>query len=270
MCLAALAWGVSPRFPLVIAANRDEFYLRPADPLGWWPVQEGAARVLAGRDVQAGGTWMGVNDAGRFGLLTNVRRPDPVPEAAPSRGHIVPQWLESGRSARALTASADWQAYAPFNLLGGDLRQGELFWLSNSSGAPLLQPVGPGVHGLSNAALDTPWPKLLALKAQLSWALKSAGSVRDLADRLLTSLADGTAAPDDQLPQTGVSLEIERMLSPIFIHSEARGYGTRCSTVLIVETDGPGASLTLIERSHRPDGAERCFTLPWPAVRLQA
>ena len=249
MCLAAFALNAHPRFPLVIAANRDEFFARPAAPMSWWPA--GGTEVLAGRDLEAGGTWFGLTRAGRLALLTNVREPGRQIAGAPSRGDLVVDWLTG-----ATTAPAFVQALRPgyngFNLVMGDLAAGTWHWASNRADATVA--LQPGVHGLSNASLDTPWPKTVGLKTDLTEALDAAGSTDDLIARLLEALADDRPAPDAALPDTGVGLARERLLSPRFVRMPGpdgkAAYGTRCSTVLVREALPDGRRRTrVVERS---------------------
>jgi uncharacterized protein with NRDE domain len=269
MCLAAIAIDASVRFPLVVAANRDEFFHRLAAPLAWWTPDGGSRPILAGRDLAAGGTWMGLGASGRFALLTNVRRPGgSVAADAPSRGLIVPGWLQADEAADPFWARTALSKRAPFNLIAADFRRGECFWASNEHDA--IQRIGRGVVAISNAAaLDAPWPKVQRLKTQMQQTLSgadggvSAGdrhpmSVDALTARLFASLADQTPAADEQLPHTGLSLERERQLSPAFIHTPGGVYGTRCSTLVITERAG-GRSIThVLERSF-PGGTGRGF-----------
>jgi len=238
MCLALVAIDAHPRYRCVIAANRDEFHARPAAPAAWGqaaPFRD----ILAGRDFAAGGTWLGVTAGGRFALLTNVREPHRCMANAPSRGELVPRALDAEHDpARALAAiAADGAAYNGFNLLSGDA-QGAI-WFSNRAASPLS--VGPGVHGLSNALLNTPWPKVTQTKSAFAkWATHANEDFQPL----FALLADRTVASDAALPATGVDLEWERVLSAPFIVSER--YGTRCSTVVTIDRDG---NAQLIERT---------------------
>lgn len=251
MCLVALALNASPHFPFVVAANRDEFFARPARPMGWWPEQPD---LLAGRDLSAGGSWLGLTRAGRFALLTNVREPGRQRADAPSRGALVLDWL-NGRDDAPAFAERLGRGYNGFNLLAADAPRGHWHWISNRAAAP--RRLADGLHTLSNAALDTPWPKTVGLGAALAEALSMSRSADVLAERLLAALADATPAPDEALPDTGVGLERERLLSPRFVsmpdpHRPGLAlYGTRCSTVLVGEADG---ALLAIERSVAADG----------------
>ena len=233
MCLVAFAIDESRRFPLVLATNRDEFFDRPAARLAWWTPAEGGPEILAGRDLSAGGTWMGLTAAGRLALLTNVRRPfTPDPEA-PSRGRIVPNWLGTELRPDQFWMQTSLSGHAPFNLIAADFRRGDCFWASNDHAIP--RRIERGIFGLSNPALDTPWPKVVNLKARLGAALAQAESVDELSNELFAALADRTPAPDDQLPSTGIGREREQMLSPAFIRTPDGRYGTRCSTIIITE-----------------------------------
>ncbi|HSI51226.1 MAG TPA: NRDE family protein [Ideonella sp.] len=268
MCLAAIALDQHPRFPLVIAANRDEYLDRPASMLDWWMPPGDSPAVLAGRDLKAGGTWLGVTAAGRFGLVTNVRRPMLTEPSAPSRGEIVLRWLGSAARADRFWPSIAMAGYAPFNLIAADFQRGECFWASNEDGHP--RRLDRGVFGLSNAALDTPWPKVQALKARLTQALLQTGPAEQLRDQLFAALADGKMAPDAALPQTGVPLTVERMLSPAFIRSADGRYGTRCSTVLITERIGTRLITQVYEQTHDTGLAStppvQRQLLDWPPV----
>jgi uncharacterized protein with NRDE domain len=255
MCLAAFALNAHPRFPLVIAANRDEFFARAAAPMGWW--RSGAAEIMAGKDLSAGGTWLGLSRSGRFALLTNVREPGRQDPAAPSRGALVTSWLGSDLPADAFAAALP-PGYNGFNLIAGDVQRSAWHWLSNRAEQPVA--LGAGVHGLSNAALDTPWPKTLALRSALTQGLSASPSADALAQHLFTALADTSIAPDTRLPDTGIGLARERALSPAFIRipdpdsPERAIYGTRCSTVLISERQD-GVTLTRVfERTVSPLG----------------
>jgi uncharacterized protein with NRDE domain len=243
MCLIAFACGVHPDHPLLMVANRDEFHARTALPLAWW---EDRPRVLAGRDVQEGGTWLGLSRSGRAAAVTNVRGPDAADRRPLSRGALVADFLDGSLSAEAFAEQLESrsQDFGGFNLLLFDDR--ELRYVSNRP-AFVSRPVPPGVHALSNARLDTPWPKAEAARmAMQDWI------ARDLADEaaLLAHMADRTPAPDEQLPHTGVGADMERALSSAFIALPA--YGTRCTSLLRVSADG---SASLFERRYDRRGA---------------
>ena len=251
MCLILIAYRCHPGYPLLIAANRDEFHDRPTAPLAFW---SDAPQILAGRDLQQGGTWMGISRSGRFAALTNYRDPSRVLPHAPSRGHLVSDYLQGDQPVEDYLArlASQASAYNGFNLLIGDAHG--LYCYSNDAGAP--QALTPGWHGLSNRLLDTPWPKLKRGLALMRRTLEQRPVPGP--DDLLAVLADRTLAPDAELPQTGVPLEWERWLSPIFI--DAPGYGTRSSTVLLVADTGQAH---MVETTWA-DVSRREFRLPWP------
>lgn len=237
MCLIVVAWGVHDDFPLVVAANRDEFHDRPAAPAAAW---EDAPGVFGGRDLQAGGTWLGIARGRRFAAVTNVREPGVAPGRR-SRGDLTREYLTGNESAAAFAGRIDGAAYSGFNLL---LSDGEsLCYTSNRISAPRILP--PGIYGLSNHLLDSPWPKLVTARERCAVALAA------LPDRaaFFDVLADDEIVPDEELPATGVSLEWERRLSAIFVRSP--GYGTRASTVLTLSARG---AAILEERRFGPAG----------------
>lgn len=245
MCLILLAWDAHPDYRLIVAANRDEFYARPTAPAAWWPELPG---VLAGRDLEGGGTWLGVDRKGRWAALTNFRDPADRRESARSRGLLVRDYLagEAAPIAYLEGVAATAGDYRPFNLLVGT--DDSLAWYGSRGGPG--RPLVPGLYGLSNALLDTDWPKVSDGKRDLAALLARPGAVDP--EALFALLADGAIAPDDRLPATGVSLEWERRLSARFIRSP--DYGTRSSTLLLVGRDG---SRQLIERSFPAGGVVR-------------
>jgi uncharacterized protein with NRDE domain len=256
MCLAALALNAHERFPLVIASNRDEFFARPAAPMAWWSPASGGPELLSGRDLEAGGSWFGLSRHGRLALLTNVREPGRHQPTAASRGGIVIDWLQGALAADAFAQTLQAQQHNGFNLIVADLRaqpSPQWHWINNR--VPTTQTLASGVFGVSNAALDTPWPKTRGLKQALSEALAQPTSADELAQALFQALADRGKAPDAELPHTGVGLERERHLSPRFIRIDdpaAPGqalYGTRCSTLLICENTAAGRVARVYERS---------------------
>jgi len=238
MCLIVFAWRPGLPQPLIVAANRDEFYARPTLPLASWPE---APHVHAGRDLEAGGTWMGVGAHGRFAALTNIRDPQ-QPPARKSRGELVARFLSGDLSiddylSEVIPRSPE---YAGFNLLIGNAHE---LWHYNAreSEAVMLE---PGVYGMSNAGLDTPWPKLLKARAALEEVLDDPQP-----EALLTILNDSQPAAEADLPDTGVGRATETLLSSVFIASPT--YGTRASTALIVQADG---TRVMVERSFGPYG----------------
>lgn len=224
MCLVLIAWRGAAKYPCVLAANRDELHSRPTAAAHWWQSQP---PILAGQDLLAGGTWLGLTRTGRFAALTNYRDPEQRRLGTPSRGTLVATILQSGdpieRSLEQLrSVSAD---YNGFSLLFSDGERLAIFESARGSGRVL----GPGIYGLSNHLLDTPWPKVQTAKSRLSRTLADLSTT----DAILALLRDEAPAPDDQLPRTGVSLEWERLLSSAYVR--APDYGTRCSTVLRID-----------------------------------
>lgn len=238
MCLIVFAWRPGHAQPLVVAANRDEFYARPSLPLAQWPE---APQVYAGRDLEAGGSWLGVGAAGRFAALTNIRNPQ-QPAARRSRGELVARFLCGEMPVEDYLADVVGRSleYAGFNLLVGT--SNELWHYNALESEP--RRLAAGVYGLSNAGLDTPWPKVLKAKAALSEVLDDPQP-----QALLALLNDPQIAPFAELPDTGVGLATESLLSSVFIASPT--YGTRASTALIVHADG---LRHIMERSFGPYG----------------
>ncbi len=241
MCLIVCAWKLADRERLVLVGHRDEAHARATAPMDWW----GAPRLLAGRDLVAGGTWLGIADGGRFGAITNLRGA-PSPAAPPSRGTLIPRFLGDHVPAAefmgALAAEAD--RYAGFSLLVGD--EHELWYLSNGDpGGP--RRLEPGIYGLSNGTLAADWPKVRRSRQRLTARL-----ARPLgpAPELLDLLADRTPPPDADLPDTGIGIELERRLAPPFIVGEH--YGTRAATAVVLGADGRGE---VVERTHDAAGA---------------
>lgn len=253
MCLVALAIEQSARFPLVVASNRDEFFARPTARLGWWSPTPGAPEVLSGRDLQSGGTWLGLTAQGRMAMLTNVRSGRPQEADAPSRGHIVTDWLAARESSGDFWTRTMLSGHNGFNLIAADFRRGECFWGTNADGHAMR--LGRGLHGLSNAGLDAPWPKVTALKSRMREALDSSPTIEVLAAQLFAALGDRSVATDDALPSTGIPLAWERQLSAAFIRTPDQRYGTRCSTVVITERTARASLTHVIERSFNATGA---------------
>jgi uncharacterized protein with NRDE domain len=238
MCLILLAHDVHPRYCLVVAANRDEFYNRPTSSADWWQDSPG---VLAGRDLRSGGTWIGVTRSGRFAAITNYREPGATRADARSRGHLVVDALTCtgdprGGLQRILDAGA---AYNGFNLVAGD-RDG--LWVCSNRSAEPPSRVGKGVFGLSNHLFDTPWPKVVAGRRALSDALALEGD--ELVTTLFGMLESRDRPGDDRLPDTGVGIELERVFSPMFITSPT--YGTRASYVVLFDRDD---GVTFVEQT---------------------
>jgi len=250
MCLIAFDHRPGDAWPLRLVANRDEFHARPAAPLATW---DDAPEIIGGRDLEAGGTWLAVHRRGRFAAVTNVRDPElRVPDGAPSRGGLVYDALTHPDLAAWLTRLERGEAlrYAGFNLLAGD---GERLWhLHRGREGVALHEVPPGTHGLSNASLDTPWPKLIQARQGLGAALRHGRWPEDA----LAPLADPHPADDHALPDTGVGLALERTLSSPFIVGEQ--YGTRAMTWLGWHESG---RMEIGERRFGPGGVAEGETL---------
>ena len=241
MCLLVLAWRCHPRYRLVVAANRDEYHARAAAPLAPWPDMPG---VVGGRDLQAGGAWFAVDPRRRFGIVTNFREFGRPRRSAPSRGGLIPAFL-GGAAAPEETLRAleiDAPAYAGFNLLLGD---GDSLWYASNRADQFARALPPGIYGLSNEFLDTPWPKLVRVRTRFTELLSSplADEREAFSEHLLEMLADRQTAAPESLPAGDLSPEWARKLSAPFVLDP--GYGTRCSTVLTTGNDG---ALALVER----------------------
>ncbi len=266
MCLIGLAIDQDRRFPLVIAGNRDEFFNRPAARLAWWTPDNGGPAILGGRDMQAGGTWLGLTTLGRLAMLTNVREPKMLQDpAAPSRGRIVSQWLAGQEPPDRFWMRTALSGHNGFNLLMADFKLGSCYWASNRSRYP--KRLERGLYGLSNAGLDSAWPKVDKLKAAMSRSIEAASSIDALSIGLFAALADREPAADADLPSTGVPLEWERALSSAFIHTADGSYGTRCSTLVITEKLNRQLVTHVLERSFTANGVallRRVALRNWP------
>ncbi|HXY75778.1 MAG TPA: NRDE family protein [Steroidobacteraceae bacterium] len=259
MCLLVLAWRAHPRYRLVVAANRDEFHERPAAALAEWPPP---AQILGGRDLRAGGTWLAIDRARRFGVVTNFRELQPPRPGAPSRGGLIPSYLGGSESPPEFFAALESEArhYSGFNLLLADR---EALWYGSNRASPFARALAPGVYALSNEFLDTPWPKVQRARGAFEEWLKDPSATPAA---LFALLRDPTRVADDGLlPNTGVSRAWERVLSsPFVLHPE---YGTRCSTVLLADAEG---GLYLAERRFDERGEKTGETqfdlapLEWP------
>lgn len=241
MCLIVFAIDSHPRYPLILAANRDEFYARPTQSLHVWP---DAPNVIAGRDLEAGGTWLGLTRNGRFAAITNVREGVRRTATQRSRGELTRNFLLSNQSAADYAAQVyrDGEHYAGFNLLLGDGKA--IYYCSNRGETP--RALGAGVYGLSNDSLDTPWPKVIGSKAELRSLLIH----EPTAAALLQILADTRKPLDTELPDTGVGLELERKFSSRFIASDE--YGTRASTALLIDRNN---NIEISEQNFGSGGA---------------
>ncbi len=250
MCLIAFAWRVHPRYPLIIAANRDEFHARPTAPLLHWQENED---VIGGRDLRENGSWMALRRGGRLAAVTNVRDAD-LPPGKRSRGHLVRDFV-LGNALAASFAEDAWMSgadYGGFNLL---LHDGtELIWVGNRP-KPMWKSITPGIHAISNGAPSFVhgqplWPKVVLSMAGLkAWLRTLSATTEPDTAPLFAMFADQRPIADHKLPDTGVGLEAERMLAPPFIGGDT--YGTRCSSVVLIDDNG---AATMIERRFGPNG----------------
>ena len=245
MCLILFSYKSHPKYRLVAAANRDEFYNRPTQPLSFWNQNTG---ILAGRDLECNGTWLGMTTTGRFAAITNYREregePDRKNTSAPSRGLLVSEFLSGTLDPDRYLSDVHRNAhlYNGFNLLIGD--RSALYYYSNRGDG--IVALNPGIYGLSNHLMNTPWPKVEKGRGLFQEVLEESESTTD-PGKLLDILNDRTLPPDHMLPDTGVGIEWERILSPVFITND--NYGTRSSSVIWMEYSG---KVTFLERSYDP------------------
>ena len=228
MCLLFLSIDNHPNYKLILAGNRDEFYSRKTAPAQIWHDNE---NILGGRDLEAGGTWLAMTRQGRIAMVTNYRDPQNINPNAPSRGHLVSDFLSSEKSPGEYLhhISTNGKRYNGFNLIVGD--KNNLWYYSNYRAD--IENLGPGFYGLSNHLLETAWPKVVRGKERIK-PLISEPEIDP--EKLLDTLYDDKVAPDELLPSTGLSKDRERALSSMFIKSE--GYGSRCSTVVLIHKNG--------------------------------
>ncbi|QQK78185.1 NRDE family protein [Salicibibacter cibarius] len=236
MCLINFTWKAHEKYPLIIAANRDEFYERPTAPAHFW---EDAPDLLAGRDLLQKGTWLGITKQGKFVALTNFRDPQQIAPGKASRGTIIKQFLTEDWDPLAFVEALQEHRddYTGYNVIAGTLD--EMYHYNNVHDE--LNEVNPGIHGLSNDSLNTPWPKVVKGKQALSAYTTQHSEIKT--EALFRILSHTEQAPDEALPSTGVDLNFERQLSPLFIHTG--NYGTRASTVLLIDNQG---KVTFVER----------------------
>jgi uncharacterized protein with NRDE domain len=260
MCLIAFALHADPACPLLIAANRDEFLDRPTAALHRWTLADGT-EIVAGRDLRDGGTWLGLSPQGRVAMLTNVRQSLAGPGSR-SRGELVSRWLQGDVDEARFAETIDPAAYGGFNLVVGDFHRGRWSWLSNrepdaphAPHAPVLhlKGLGAGVYGLSNASLDTPWPKTQRLKRAVGEALaglREPAAADDWMLSLARTLSDSAPADAGELPHTGVPDDMERALSSPFVRMPGRAYGTRSSLVVTARPAAKGWDVHMDEWTH--------------------
>ena len=241
MCLLFIAFNDHPTYKLVLAANRDEFYDRPTKPAAFW---EETPDLLAGRDLKAGGTWLGITRKGKIAAITNYRQPQLEKDQAPSRGKLVSNFLEGNKDADAYLGylSMNGNRYNGFNLIFGD--RSRICWYSNRGGQN--HNISPGQYGLSNHLLDTPWPKVVRVKEAMERLLPERPVL--IPEEIFSILRDRRLADDASLPDTGIGFEREKVLSPIFIASP--GYGTRSSTIVSIDRED---RVIFIERTYNED-----------------
>jgi uncharacterized protein with NRDE domain len=258
MCLILFSYGLHPEYPLILTGNRDEFYDRPTQPLGYWT---DTPHILAGRDLKGNGTWLGTTLTGKVAAITNFRDPGTLKDDAPSRGGLIKNFLCGTDSPRAYLTQVKKTGhhYNGFNLIAGD--ENELWYYSNQGGG--VVEVAPGMHGLSNHFLDTPWPKVEKGKSTVAPVFSM--PVIDI-EAVFDILADSSFPPISQLPDTGVGEAWERLLSPLFIVSDT--YGTRSSSIVLIHKTG---LVTFVERTYTPEekGKIRQHTLTFKFKRSQ-
>ena len=253
MCLIFLAIDEHPDYPLIVAANRDEFYARETLPAHRW---DNPAGMIAGKDVQGGGTWLGVDEEHGIAMLTNYRDPSNIREDAPTRGHLVTGYFNQRESPGVYLSEVErtGNEYNGFNLICGN-KEGYFYYGNYAEGVRQLT---KGIHGLSNALIDDPWPKVESGKKAFR-ELIHGGSPDP--EAFIGMMFNDKEAPDNELPSTGVTLELERVLSPMFIKS--KNYGSRCTTVIMVNKSG---NVRMVERTYAVPGlnfADRAFALLW-------
>lgn len=238
MCLITFHYHEHPNYPLIVVANRDEFYERPTAQAHFW---EDNPAILAGRDLSRLGTWLGITKTGRFAALTNYREPGEESINKKSRGDIIRNFLAADGTTTEFMEMLEKvkDQYAGFNLIAG--RLGELVYFSNRHDGIIEMPAG--THGLSNHLLNTPWPKVVKGKTRLRKYVVQQEELET--DSLFEVLSDETPVPDEELPDTGIGLDLERQLSSQFI--KLPHYGTRSSTVLLIDSN---QSVTFVERTY--------------------
>lgn len=246
MCLIAFNYGQHPDYRLILATNRDEFYGRPGRPATFWK-EEGHPEMLGGKDLEAGGTWMACHTDGRWACVTNYRDPSIQKNDPPTRGALIPNFLQNNINARDYLNELKPKAgaYMGFNLLLGD--KDEILHFSNQEMS--INIIEPGLHGLSNALLNTPWPKLIRTRDRLKILTEAESPDKE---SLFDLLLDRQPAVDENLPDTGIPYEWEKAVSSPFIITEE--YGTRCSTLLLIRKDG---QIEFSERRYKPGTTER-------------
>lgn len=243
MCLIVFAYKYHPKYPFILAGNRDEFHARPTQTLHVW---DSDPNILAGKDLKEGGTWLGLNQHGKFAALTNHRDLSKIKENAPSRGNLVKEILQSGQpfENQLSDLQSEFSNYNGFNLIAGTVD--DLYYVSNEGGH--MMKLKPGLYGISNAFLNTPWPKTNNALESFTHALNS--ELPDVS-AIFELLTDTTTYPERMLPKTGLSPEMEKAVSSIFILTD--DYGTRSSALLMIDKMGSGK---FTEKTYRPGTVE--------------
>lgn len=249
MCLILIAYQADPRYPLVVAANRDEFFVRPSAQADFWSDENSTQQVLAGRDLVAGGTWLGISRSGRFAAVTNIRDPSQTEARPRSRGELTRDFLTGEETPQQYCDSlkTNFGEFAGYNLLLGD--RNSLVYVNNQEAK--IWEMEAGIHGLSNGLLNSSWPKVDRGKQNLKNLLQREQQLRT--DDLITMMSDRTQAPDADLPDTGVPIELERKLSSAFIQNTERHYGTLCSSAIIFDDSG---EIRFSEQNYDESGAK--------------
>ena len=242
MCLILLAYKQHPKYKLILIANRDEFYERPTKEAQWWSSKE---EILAGKDLEGGGSWLGINRSGKFAALTNYRDPFNIKNKAPTRGHLVTNYLENRQDDITYMGSLERRghSYNGFNLLFGDANQVNYYSNYHKS----VMGLEAGIYGLSNALLDTPWPKVVKGKEKLKRLIENGNDFS--IENAFENLCDSALAEDDKLPDTGIGYDREKAISSMFI--ETSDYGTRCSSIILIDYDN---KVSFHEKSYIPEG----------------
>tara|TARA_B100001094_G_scaffold328511_1_gene389073 strand:- start:990 stop:1775 length:786 start_codon:yes stop_codon:yes gene_type:complete len=234
MCLIILAHHIRPHLPLIVIANRDEFFNRPTESAAFWKAKLHDPEILAGKDLEANGTWLGITRNGKFAAVTNMRETSQKTSNPISRGQLPLEFLSSKKSPIkfATELTAKFPRYSGFNLLLAD--KNSLIYLNSSTKS--VSELQPGIYGLSNGLLNANWPKINQGKKQLKNLINK--DIELTTDSLISMLSDRSIAPDEFLPNTGISIELERQLSSSFVTIPERHYGTLCSTAVIISRDG--------------------------------
>jgi uncharacterized protein with NRDE domain len=234
MCLIIFAHQIRPQIPLVLAANRDEFFSRPTQHAAFWESELGPSPILAGKDLKAGGTWIGIALNGRFAAVTNIRGPLEVEHKPLSRGHLTLQFLLGVKSPAefANDLTANFTQYAEFNLLLGD--KDNLVYVNSSE--KLISKLQPGIYGLSNGLLNSNWPKVNRGREEIKDMMEYEQNLTT--DDLITMMYHRDEAACELLPETGIPIELEQQLSSSFVTNPERNYGTLCSTAIIISDSG--------------------------------